>query len=237
MTNIKPMPDELFLSWKKDKSPQSMAKIVKKFTPLLRSELPKYYGNLPIGHLAAYGKKFIIDAIKTYNPEKGKMTTHLVSNLRRLHRVNYDTSSSVRMSEELQRSVNIYKGAKEHLSDKFNREPSFGEIADKLKWPVNKIARMEKCLKQEVLSSSMQVAPKIYEQEDPRLDYIYHDLGEVDKVIFQHRIGYKGAELMNSKKISKLVKLSIPAISIRSKKIAETIKNKFRISGNANVGL
>lgn len=218
-----------FFKWKDNPTPQNLGKLIYRYTPILRAELPKYYGNLPPETIASYGKKIIIDALKTYDPNKGAITTHLVSNLQRLHRVNYETSSALRMSEELQRGVNVYKEKKDYLTDKLNREPSLDELADELGWTESRVARTAKMLKTETLESGLSIAPKSYDMEDPRLDYIYHDLDPHDKIIFQHKIGYKGSPVMMNNDIAKKVKMSPANVSIRSSKIADLLKERLGI--------
>lgn len=215
------------LQWQKTRDPKLLGPIVNKYLPILRSELRKYQGNLPPSTMEAYGKKYMIDALKNFDPAKANVTTHLVHNLQRLNRVNYDTSQVVRMSEELQRGVNVFKERKEYLTDKFGREPTIDELADELGWTESRIGRTERMLHSEMLSSGMALAPKSYEMEDPRLDYIYHDLAPTDKIIFQHKIGYKGSPILGLSDIAKKVKLSVPSISVRSKKIADLVKSKM----------
>lgn len=217
--------DPVYLEWSQNKTPEYMGKIIKKYTPLLMSELPKYVGNLPPTNIKSFGKKIIADAIKTYNPEKSKLTTHIINNLQKLHRINYETSSALHMSEELQRGVNTYKTVKDYLSDKYGRDPSTEELADHLGWTESKVNRTEKMMRQEVMDSSLEFAPKEIQMDNPKIDYLYYDLDPIDKKIFEGRTGYGGVQVRSNNDIAKLLKISPAAVSIRAKKIAEKISD------------
>lgn len=223
------MSDQEILNWQKDPSSKNMAIIVKKYTPLLMSELPKYKGNLPSSTMKSIGKKLIIKAARTYNPERGKFSTHLVPNLLPLHRTNYESSSTVRLSEELQSGVNVYKQMVDYLKDKFGHEPTIAELADNLNWTPSKVARTQKMLKQEVIASNIDVTPAYTKEEDPRLAFVYKDLDAQDKFIFEKKLGYLGTPTMSSGDIAKKLGISQTSVSLKSKKIADFIKKTFKM--------
>jgi len=223
------MIDQEFTDWQKNQTPRNMSRIIKKYTPLLLSELPKYKGNIPMSNIKSFGKKFIIKAVKTYNPDKSKFSTHLVTNLQPLHRINYETSSTVRLSEELQSGVNNYKHMLDYLKDKLGHEPSIVELADNLNWTQSKVARTQKMLKQEIVASTMEVTPAYTKEEDPRLAFVYNDLDEKDKFIFERKLGYLGTPVMSSGAIAKKLGISQTSVSLKSKKIAEFIKTTFKM--------
>lgn len=216
--------DPDFMQWKTEPTPFNLGKLVNKYSEKMGSEIAKYdVGNLPTPVVKSYGKKFIIDAIKTYDPSKGSLRNYIATNLQKMHRVNYETSSSLRMSEELQRGLNLYKGAIDNLAAKYNRPPTTEEVADELSWTPSKVARTAKQAYRETLSSKLEFAPATVAMEDPRLDYIYYDLDPGDKLIFQHRTGYKGAPVMGVSELAKKLKTSPGNISNRAAAIAKQI--------------
>jgi len=214
-----------YLEWKNKPTPANTAKIVNKFSGLLHFELPKYMGKLPAGVIKSYGKSFIIDSLNTYNPDKGKLANHIVNNLQRLNRINYETSSAVRMSEELQMGINMYKRAKEDLEARFHRDPTDEELSQELGWSISKVLRVKKQFKPEVLSGSLESAPAFIQMEDPVIDYLYHDLDPKDKMIFQHRTGYRGNPILGVTEIAKRIHMSPATVSNKAMKIAKTLKN------------
>ena len=217
--------DPEFLEWQKTKDPHCLSLLLKKYNKLIEKELPKYRGQLPDPILRTYAKKITVDAIKTFNPSKSKLSTHIVNNMLRMHRKNYEISGVARLPEDIQRGVNVFKNAKDYLIDKLNREPTVEELADELSWNKDRVIRLMKMAKKEVLSSSLDFAPARYEMSDPRLDYLYYDLEPKDKIVFQYKVGYRGFPVLDNQSIAKKINASQAMVSIRSKKIAEKIND------------
>lgn len=216
--------DPEFIDWKKTKNPMMLSALLKKYQRLIDKEIPKYRGQLPDPILRTYAKKVTIDAIKTFDPTRSKLSTHIVNNLLRLHRKNYEISGITRLPEDIQRGVNMYRQTKEHLDDKLGREPTVEEISDELKWNKSRVIRTEKLVKKEVLSSGLDYAPARYEMKDPRLDNLYYDLDPRDKIIFQYKLGYNGYPVLTPAEIAKKLRISEAMVSIRAKNIAGKIQ-------------
>ena len=218
------MNEDSYNRWSQRPTPKNLATVVKDFSGILRSELPRYQGNLPTNILKSNGKKIMIDAVKTFDPRKGTLKNHIASNLRRLHRVNYETSSVFRMSEELQQGVNQFKMARDHLENKLQRDPTNEELSGELKWSPTKVARLDKQLKKETLSSALEMAPSYVQMEDPMIDFLYHDLEPRDKIVFQHRTGYRKAPILSVADVAKRIKVSPASVSNRALKIAKQLQ-------------
>ena len=219
--------EQYYYLWKKKPTKNNLNILLKKYSGILHRELPKYKGNLPLGILKSYGKKFMLDAFKTYNPKKGKLANHIAINLQRLHRVNYETSGTLRMSEELQSGVNLYKTAYNSLLNKYMREPTIEELSDKLNWSKSKVIRTKNALRKEIAHSTLEVAPATIQTQDPIIDYIYEDLSPEEKIVFQYRTGYNNSPILNISKIAKKVKLSPSKISKMALGIAKKITNEI----------
>jgi DNA-directed RNA polymerase specialized sigma subunit len=59
-------------------------------------------------------------------------------------------------------------------------------------------------------------------------DYVYHDLDDIDKQVFQHRLGYRGSQVLPNQEIAKKLNLSSAAVTQRAgriqKRLEETMK-------------
>lgn len=221
--------DEDYLKWKKDPSSENLSVLMNKYSRILNSELPKYKGNLPNGVIKSYGKKFMAESFKNYNPEKSDLPTHITSSLRQLHRLNYNTSSVFRMSEELQRGSNLFKQVYNDLEARYKREPSDYELSEELGWSPSKVARMNKQMKKEMSSSNLEFSPSYVSAGDPIIDYIYHDLDDQDKLIFKYRTGYEGFPILGVTDIAKKINLSPGSVSNRAAKIAKTLNDNIKV--------
>jgi hypothetical protein len=50
-------------------------------------------------------------------------------------------------------------------------------------------------------------------------DFVYHDLEDTDKLIFRHKVGYRGYPVLPNHEIASRVGLSPAAVTKRSKRI------------------
>lgn len=224
--------NDMILEYQKSMNPRIAGKLVNRYTPTLNKFIGKYQSssNLPKEIVRSYGKKFMISALKTYDPNKGaSFDTHFNRNLQQINRVNYETSGVFRMSEELQMGAKKYQGSFDELRDKYGREPSAAEIADDLGWTISKVERVARQSFKSVPESTLTFDPNVSYGKDSRLDYIYHDLSDNDRIIMQHKTGYGGSPIMNNKQIAKKLKLSEASISQKSLKIAKKIKDVMGI--------
>ena len=222
----------LYDAWKAQPSPETMGPIIKHFEPLIGSQVQQYKGTLPPSALQAHAKKFAVEAIRGYDPTKGaKLSTHVVNNLLQLHRKNYEAQSALRLSEELQRAMGTYRQVRQQLEDEFGREPTAEELSDSLSWPVPKVERLERQNRGEVTFDDLLFEPADPEQRpsDPRIDYVYHDLSPQDKLLMEWTTGYGGKKTMSKKEIAKKLRVSPAAVSQRSLKIAQRLKEALKL--------
>jgi DNA-directed RNA polymerase specialized sigma subunit len=63
--------------------------------------------------------------------------------------------------------------------------------------------------------------PVVYRKtpEDDWHDAVYHDLGDIDRVIMQYRTGYRGYHVLSTNEIAKRLKVSPGLISQRARHI------------------
>jgi hypothetical protein len=50
-------------------------------------------------------------------------------------------------------------------------------------------------------------------------DYVYHDLSDIDKIVFQHRTGYRGAPQLSNQEIARRLRLSPAAVTQRANRL------------------
>lgn len=210
--------------WSADRSPANLASLVDHYQGIIMKELPKYGNNLPPAVMKGYAKKFVIDAAKSYDPAKGSLTNHILLNMQRLHRINYETSGMFRMSEELQQGAGAFKGATDELKDQLHRDPTLTELADKLHWTESKVARLTQQTMKESLGGGLSYEPAHVNMDDPKLDYLYHDLTPEDKLVFQHRTGYLGAPILGVVELAQKIGSSPANVSNRAFAIAQRLQ-------------
>jgi RNA polymerase primary sigma factor len=110
------------------------------------------------------------------------------------------------------------------------REPSDEELADITGIALPRVIKVRKRMRSRVPfsvaegedddeNSGTDVAVSRRTPYDDWVDAVYHDLGEIDKIILQHRSGYRGAEILPNQEIAKKLGLSPAAVSQKAARI------------------
>lgn len=219
--------ESAYAKWKQKPSPESMAELLKTFSKLVNAEVGRYQGTLERPLLQSFAKKYMIDAIKSYKPQSGtQLSTHIVNNLQRLHRLNYRNVQGLHLSEEVQRKINNYLQSKSNLAEELGRHPNLEEIAERMKVNPNFVKKIQQQMKVEVAPKDISFAPQATEldAEEETLDLLYHDLPDIHKKILEHSTGYGGADVLEGKEIGKRLGLS----PVRVTQIRQNIANKLK---------
>ncbi len=176
--------------------------------------------------MRAQAKKLSLEALKSYDPSRGAaLGTHIVNQLRRLYRSNYEASQALRMSEELQSGAALYRQALDELTAKLGREPTLTELQDATGWTKSRISRLQHQMRGETPASMFEFDPGVVEldEADYRIDFVYNDLSPRDKKIFEWTTGYGGAPKMPKVEIAERLGVSPVVISQRASMIAKRI--------------
>ena len=214
-----------YTDWRTNPSPERLSNILQKFKRLIDATASKYKGTIPPDALKTYGAKYAVDAIKNYNPDVNvKLSTWIVNYMKQLHRLNYKAQQAARLPENLQMRVGEYRSAIEDLTNELKRPPSMTEIADHIKRPVSLVEKLNKQMYNELQEGFMEYDPMTITSQDPRIDYIYHDLDPEHKIIFEHLTGYGGKPIMSKKDIAKKLNISKPSVSTKSNTIKQMLE-------------
>ncbi len=217
---------QAYENWKKTKNKRAMSNLIRTFGKLINSEIGRYQGTLPRPVLASFAKKFVTDAVKSYKPQSGnQLSTHIVNNLQRLHRINYKNVQGLKSSESIQSKMNTFFQIKNDLQDELGREPSSFEIAEKWSVPIKFIEKMNKGIRFEKEPGDEQTSHILLDNIDERevADFLYFELPQIHKKIFEHKTGYLGAPVLSNTKIAKKLNIS----PVRVTQIGKQISDKF----------
>ena len=223
-----PKAQDLYSQWKAVPNADTETQLLRSLEPTISTAL-KSYG---AGDARLKTRAYILakEAIKTYDPKhKTAVTTHVYNNLQRLRRYSAERSNAVHIPENVrldslaaQRFVDDYK-------DRKGYEPSILDVADKLKWSQ---ARARKAL------GAFQETPESFttsdkgddltktqrRPEDIWEDYVYHDLDERNRKIYEWATGYNGSKQLQKQEIAKRLKISPAAVSQRLSSIAKRLE-------------
>ena len=228
---------QAYNKWVVDQSPENMAKLVSAFMPTINSEIQQYSGSNAL--LRARAKSYVISAIKSFDPMGGtKLNTWVTTNLRQLSRYG-KRLRPIRSSETLIRNAAELNKVSKELEDSLGRKPTDEELQDSTGWSKKEIEKIRASSVAAVgqdtferqLDEGTPEAPSVDSMDSTRyaMDATYMSLNDIDRAIFDHRLGAHGATKMNGNDIAKMLGVTPAYISQRASRIGDTLSEMERI--------
>lgn len=235
--------DDYYNIWQRKPEPSTMDNMLKKAHPIISSALVTY-GGVNNKLMYSQAKKIAIDAIKSFKRDNDASLSSWISlNLQGLQR--YASSlNPISVPERVKLdSFHINKQTQEFTNEK-GRDPTDSELADITGLSPKRINYVRKMVRPVMAEGSYLEAddddntymPGVQsnEWENVWAEYVYNDLDDINKRIFDMRMGrgkYKGQPLdVNS--IAKQLEMSPAAVSQRSNKIANLLADGYNYQGN-----
>lgn len=167
------------------------ARTVMALKPVLFKKHMQLAGSLPDSALSAEITKHAINAIDSYDPNKGaKLSTHVFNHIAQASRLNYTYQNVVRMSEDKQQGkFKHYKKALDDLSSELNQEPTDKQVADRLGWKEKDVTDLKSGLFIDVFESRQEVAHEAskFSDDKTRMGYILSNLSPDEKKFFKDK--------------------------------------------------
>ena len=203
--------------------------LVKGHEKLINYEAGKYSKMVPHNVVLSEAYKLAHKAAESFDATKGtKFSTHLTNQLKKLSRITTTYGSSVRLPENKQFKLQHINNAELELKDTLGREPSIAELSEYTKIPVANINQIKQNKANEVNISNLAYTPVfVNNTNDDWLHFVYHDLTDIDKVIFEHKTGFGGKKIMHTDDIAKLLNISPNTVASRAKMIGDKVHENW----------
>jgi DNA-directed RNA polymerase specialized sigma subunit len=223
---------DLFVTWKAEPSPEKETQLLRALDPTIESSLRSYGNNDPKLKTRAY--ILARESLDTYTPDKNTaLTTYVHTNMQRLRRYAAERTNAIHIPENVRLDNLAAQRYVTEYQDKNGYEPSALQVADDLKWSQ---ARARKALNTytetpEAFATTdkgdSQHAPKQRTPEDIWEDYVYHDLDDRNRKLYEWATGYGGAKVLQKQEIAKRLGLSGAAVSQRLKTITKRLERYY----------
>lgn len=214
---------EEFTAWSADPSDDNYSSLLKKLDPIIKSGMSSF------GSPALKIRSNIIvdQALRTYDPGKGaSLNTHVYNNLKGLQRYKASRQSAVHTPERTRLDKHhIYKFETDY-HNMHRVVPSDQTIADHLRISKKRVANSRLGGETpEIFSEKgdQLTAGKAKSAYDIWMDYVHHDLDDVNKKVLEWSTGYGGSEVLKKHEIAKNLGITAPAVSSR----INTIRKKL----------
>ena len=212
--------------WTETGSKGDLRNLFLRINPIIQKEVSRWASGpvaRPVLNLEA--KKISLNAFRTYDPNKSKLNTHLTNNLKGLSRLVYTHTNPARMPEHQVLKLNTFNSAKHNLEEELGREPTSQELGESLAWNPNEVDRYASQLRTGY-STSQPIPPGFdrYDADKVFIDFIYNDLVDQDKLVFEHTTGYGGKPILSAKQLAAKVGMSQGQISHSKRRIRKLVE-------------
>lgn len=234
--NLEPEYHAAYRAWKTSNTPQSRGELLRAVSPVLQTAMYSY-GNGEHPALKARAKLLALEAFGTYDPSKGALKTHLLSQLQRLRRISAQQQQAIRVPERIVSERAHLSEIEKQLQDELGREPDLLELADRTGLSAKRIEYIRKAHKPIIAGSLTDETGETYSPassipgapspQDAWIELVYHDLGPVDRRILDHTLGLHGAKQLPAGEIARRLGVSPAAVSQRRAKIQALLDEQF----------
>ncbi len=244
IAGMKRLPDKVdtqfktdYANWQQKPTAANMSQMLKTVDPVINKGLANYSGGLSKSPMMrGKAKQLTINAIKSYDPKKGDINTHLMSHLQRLRRLGAHERQLIRLPERVAVSQQELAQIEKDLEDELSRPPSDIEIADRMGMSLKRIAEVRTASR--ALPEAMIMKPQeeglarepgvisLKGDDDNWAEIVYMDLDPINQFILERMTGMHGHMPINMSQIARKLKLSVPAISQRWNKIQKLLASQ-----------
>lgn len=234
------LPQE-YHAWKAKPSPQTSAAFLKSISPVLDTAMTSYgRGGSPT--LRSRAKLMALQAAGSFDPQKGNLRTHLLSNLRGLQRAAAQQDQIISLPERVAIERNQLIEAENRLRDELGRDASDSEIADSLGLSTKRLTYLRKAkpataegtLTQSDAEGNLRTpatTPLSSPAADAWADFVYYDLSPTDQLIMDYALGRNGAPRLSVNEVAERLHLTPGAISQRSARIQAMLDEQYDLLG------
>lgn len=244
ITGVSPEFDTLYTSWKKNQTPETNTQILTTIQPVIDNALTSYAGNSPTPAMRSKAKLMALKALGTFDPQRGNVRTHLLSQLQSLRRAAAKEQNIIALPEQVGLDFQQLTKAETELRDQYGRDPTNDELADYTNLSqrrIQKIRKFNQPIAEGVVSRIVDedsgggdVASTIPGQTsaaDAWADFVYGDLGPTDKLIMDMTLGRNGKRRAATQEIAQKLRLTPGAVSQRAAKIQAMLDKRFDHGG------
>jgi DNA-directed RNA polymerase specialized sigma subunit len=184
-----------------------------------------------------------LKALDSYDPNKGNVKTHLLSQMQSLRRLAAKEQNIISIPEQVGLDFQRLAESENELRDSLSREPTDDEIADSTGLSVRRIRKIRTFHKpisegmtamisgdseDDTNTDIASVLPNYNRQADAWLDFVHGDLSPTDKLIMDMTLGRNGRRRASTQEIAQKLRLTPGAISQRAAKIQNMIDQRYQ---------
>lgn len=223
--------------WQKAQTPEMNTKMLSTIQPTIDTAISSYVGSAPSPAMKTRAKLMALKALQNFDPQKGNVRTHLLSQMQSLRRLAAQEQNIIAIPEQVGLDYQRLSEAERALQDRLSRDPSDDELADETGLSVKRIGKI-RAFHQPIAEGTTvnetgdeytdggDLASKIPGQtnaKDAWLNFVYGDLTPTNKLIMDMLLGRNGRKKTSVQEIARKLNITPGAVSQRAAKIQELI--------------
>lgn len=236
--------DAVYSQWKTNRTPETNTALLKTIQPVIDTAVSSYAGQDTSPTIKSRARLMALKALETYDPNRGNVRTHLLSQLQGLRRVSAQAQNIISIPEQVSLDYSRLTENENELRDALGRDPTDDEIADSTGLSVRRIRKIrafnqpvsEGMTTQEVPEESYggdiaSTIPGNNRAADAWFDSVYGDLGPTDKLIVDMTLGKNGRRRTSTQEIARKLNITPGAVSQRAAKIQAMLDKRHEYGG------
>lgn len=231
-------------AWKTKQEPATRGALLKAVQPVLDTAVHSYGGgSAGSPTLMSRARMMALKAMPTYDPARGSLRNHLLGQLQGLRRVGAKQQQIISIPEQVSLDRQHLVNAENDLRDALGRDPSDAEIADHTGLSLKRLAYV-RTARPAIASSSINggeddnedftpasTVPGAHRVEDAWTDFVYQDMGTIDKAIMDYMLGLHGTPRLPLAQVAQRLGITASAVSQRAARIQKQLDERFGILG------
>ena len=207
------------------KSDAEIKQLIDSHKRLIELEASKNAKFIPLTYVQVEAYKLARKAAENFDASKGiKFSTYLTNALQKLTRLSTQYGGSVRVPENKQFKINKLNQVETELKEITGMQPTAADLADASGISLANVNNLLTARKKEVNLSNLTFSPIFNAGDnDEWVHFVYHDLSDKDKLIFEYRTGFGGKPVLDVVSLAKKLGISPSTVSLRIKVITERL--------------
>lgn len=230
---LEPQFEQEFTSWQREPTPQSTGALLRKLQPTIDQGISASVGRSVGPNVRSRARRLTLDAVKSYDPQQAKLSTHVINHLKGLRRYQRQQQQILSVPERLSIDRQYLQQAEDELNDRLGREPTIDELADHAKISRRRISRIrsyrppvaEGSLLSMTSPDNDQFSPTIEGPEsDVIVEAVYGDQDSVGQKIMEWTLGLHGTQPLSNQEIARRLRVTPGAVSQRKAMIQRQLQ-------------
>lgn len=236
--------DSVYQQWQQQRTPEVNTRLLSTVQPVIDTAVSSYAANNPSPTIKTRARLMALKAMESYDPKKGNVRTHLLSQLQSLRRLSAQEQNIISVPEQVGLDFQRLNESENELRDRMGRDPTDDELSDHTNLSVRRIRKIRAfhqpipesatVIENEDESGDGGVASVIPGQTrgaDAWMNFVYDDLGPTDKLIMDMTLGRNGRRPASTQEIAKRLRITPGAVSQRAAKIQAMLDKRYTQGG------